>query len=180
MRHRDFADPASTGIEPHFSSVALLGGVPQMPFPGKLLILSNWTSRLIRIGLGSVFVWASVVKLIDPRAFARSISGYGLLPDPLLVPVAIGLPIVELLAGLGLIFDVRGSLKVVGGLLLIFLSVLGFAIQNNLQVECGCFTPEEVRAHANLWSAFFRDVVLMIGAVYLFYWKRRSMRLGYR
>jgi hypothetical protein len=115
---------------------------------------------------------------MDPRAFARTISGYDLVPDGLLVPVAIALPAIEWLAGLGLVFDVRGSLKVISGLLAMFLVVLGYAIFNNLNVDCGCFSAEEVHAQNSLRSAFYRDLGLMGIVTYLCMWRwfhRRSV-----
>ncbi|MGA2401884.1 MAG: MauE/DoxX family redox-associated membrane protein, partial [Syntrophobacteraceae bacterium] len=84
--------------------------------------------RLMRVLLGGAFIFAGASKLLDPRAFARTVSAYGLLPEQLLVPVAIVLPALEFMAGTGLLFNVRGSLKVITGLLSLFLIVLGYAI----------------------------------------------------
>jgi len=143
-----------------------------MSYITKILFLSPWVYRLARIGIGAVFIWAGGVKLLDPRAFARVLSGYGLVPDALLVPVAIGLPLVEFLAGFALVFNLRGSLKVVFGLLLMFLMVLGYGIVNNLDVDCGCFSTEEVAAQKNLQGAFLRDLGLLLVLLYLFLWQR--------
>lgn len=132
---------------------------------------SPWLYRAMRFLLGGVFVFAGAAKLVDPRAFARTISGYDLLPEELLVPVAIALPAIEFLAGVGLCFNIRGSLKVVSGLLAMFLGVLGYAILQNLDVDCGCFSAEEIRAQNNLQVAFVRDIGLMAVACYLFSWR---------
>lgn len=51
------------------------------------------------------------MKLLDPKAFARIISRYELIPDTLLPLVAIGLPVLELVAGIGVLLAVRGSLS---------------------------------------------------------------------
>jgi uncharacterized membrane protein YphA (DoxX/SURF4 family) len=134
----------------------------------KILLHTPWPYRVARLGLSLVFIWAGTVKLMDPRAFARTISGYGLLPEFLLVPAAIGIPVLELVSGLGLAFDVRGSLKVIGGLLLLFLGVLGFGIIRELDVDCGCFSAEELRSRDSLRIAFYRDLVLMGVVSYLF------------
>jgi uncharacterized membrane protein YphA (DoxX/SURF4 family) len=139
---------------------------------GKMLFLSPWSYRLIRIGVGLVFVWAGALKLVDPRAFARVISEYGLVPDDLLVFVALGLPAAEFLAGVGLVFDVKGSLAAIFGLVVLFLGVLGFGLLSNLDIDCGCFSPREIRSRDSLRIAFFRDLWLMCGVVYLFAWRR--------
>jgi uncharacterized membrane protein YphA (DoxX/SURF4 family) len=121
----------------------------------------------VRVLLGVIFTLAGGAKLVDPRAFARIISAYGLLPEELLVPVAIGLPAVELLAGIGLLFNVRGSLTTVCGLLTCFLFALGYAIWNNLDIDCGCFSQLEIHARNNLFEAFLRDLCLIAAAFYL-------------
>jgi len=136
-----------------------------------------WIYRGVRSGLAILFLYAGAVKLLGPRAFARVISGYGLVPDEWLVLVAVGLPVLEVLAGVGLLFDVRGSLPAVSGMLVLFLGVLGFGILNQLDVDCGCFSPDELQAQGRLRAAFLRDVGLLGCTAYLFYWRRRRARL---
>jgi uncharacterized membrane protein YphA (DoxX/SURF4 family) len=126
----------------------------------------------MRLLLGGIFAAAGVGKLVDPRAFARIISAYGLLPEELLVPAAIGIPAIELLAGLGLLFNVRGSLTTICGLLACFLFVLGYAIWKNLDVDCGCFSQLEIHARNRLRAAFLRDLGLMAASFYLMAWQR--------
>jgi uncharacterized membrane protein YphA (DoxX/SURF4 family) len=128
--------------------------------------------QLVRVGLGGVFLCAGVIKLMDPRGFARAIAQFGLLPEPLLPLVAVGLPALELLAGAGLVFEVRGSLSAIAALLGVFLLVLGYAILNDLDVDCGCFTVDELNARTSVKYAFLRDLI-MVAAV-LFLWRRRS------
>lgn len=138
-----------------------------------------WIWHGLRIGLALVFVWAGAVKLLDPKAFARVVSGYGFLPEEFLVPVALGLPALEFLAGLGLLFDVRGSLETILGLLLTFLFVLGFAVVEDLDVDCGCFSRNEIRSHNNLRLALARDAGMLVTTVFLVAWKRaRTRRAG--
>ncbi len=144
----------------------------------RVFFCSPWLYRASGVLLGSVFIWAGGAKLISPRAFARTISEWGLVPDSLLVPVAIGLPAIELLAGLGLVFDIRGSLKVISGLLVMFLALLGYGIMNNLDVDCGCFSAEELNARNSLWIAFYRDLGLLGIVSYLFMWRRFQKRSG--
>ena len=86
---------------------------PALTFLRTSLFYSPWLCCLMRALLGGIFFIAGGAKLVDPRAFARTISAYGLLPEDLLVPTAIGLPAIELLAGLGLLFKVRGSLAAI-------------------------------------------------------------------
>jgi uncharacterized membrane protein YphA (DoxX/SURF4 family) len=143
----------------------------QNSHPLKRIISSPWTYRVIRFILGSIFVYAGFIKLIDPKAFARVISQYGIVPDLLLAPFAIGLPALEFLAGIGLILNMRGSLTVIFSLLVVFVGVLGYGILNDLNVDCGCFTPEEITGQNSLRQALYRDL-LMIAAVFLLFLSR--------
>jgi prepilin signal peptidase PulO-like enzyme (type II secretory pathway) len=105
---------------------------------------------------------------MNPKAFAKLISHYDLIPESLLAPVAIGLPVVEILAGLGLIFAIRGSLSIIFGLLMMFAIVLWFGILKNLDIDCGCFSPQELKSHAGLWHAFYRDLIMIVAVLYLY------------
>ena len=133
----------------------------------------TWLYHFLRLGLACVFIYAGFIKLLDPRAFAHAIAQYDLIPEGLLPLVAVGLPTLELLAGLGLIFEVRGSLTLMAILLLIFLVILGYAVWHNLDIDCGCFTAEDLAGQEGLKMAFRRDLI-MIGATLFLCWRRRS------
>lgn len=129
-------------------------------------------SLVVRLGLAAVFILAGVLKLKDPGAFAQAIGQYDLVPEGIIPLLALGLPVVELLAGVGLLFDLKGSLAVIAGLLLLFTIVLGYAILNDLDIDCGCFTLEELQMKTTVREAFYRDLVLLAGIAFL-YWRRR-------
>ena len=139
-------------------------------------LTSIWTYRLIRWFLSFVFLYAGATKLADPKAFAALIDAYGIVPDPLLMPVAIGLPLLEVVAAIGLAFDIRGSLAVITGLLAIFIAILIYGIRMGLDVDCGCFGPEDIesRAYHGLGEALYRDLIMGAGIVYLYV--RRRLR----
>ena len=139
----------------------------------------SWLPFLIRLALGLVFIYAGTVKLSAPKAFARIISQYDLVPSALLPVVAIGLPVLELLAGIGIILSVRGSLTLTFSLLILFVTVLWYGILNNLDVDCGCFSAEDLKSQAGLWQAFYRDLVMIGAAVFLYLlrWVQSGRRL---
>ncbi len=143
----------------------------QIP-PGVSRILKGievpWLFFIIRLALGLVFVYAGITKLSDPKSFARIISQYDLVPDPLLPVAAIGLSVLELLAGIGVILSMRGSLSVMFSLLVLFVSVLWYGILRDLKVDCGCFSLEELKGQAGLWQAFYRDLMMMGGVIFLY------------
>lgn len=139
----------------------------------------RWPYRLARCGLAAVFLWAGATKLADPAAFAALIDAYGIVPAPLLRPAAIGLPVVEVLAALGLLADIRGSLAVISGLTAVFVAILAYGIRMGLDVDCGCFGPGDIesRAYHGLQAALYRDLVMATGIAFLYGWRRvRSVR----
>lgn len=140
-------------------------------------VLSNlWLYRGVRIAIAALFIYGGFMKLLDPHAFARTISAYDLVPEPLLPVVAIGLPAVEFLAGLALVFDLRGSLATISGLFAIFLAVLGYGILQHVDVDCGCFGAEDLDKQEGLRLAFYRDLALA-GIVIPYLYVSRWLRL---
>jgi uncharacterized membrane protein YphA (DoxX/SURF4 family) len=135
----------------------------------------TWIYHLLRLALAVIFIYAGIIKLFDPKAFAHAIAQYDLVPEGLLPLVAIGLPALEVLAGLGLILEVRGSLSIILILLLIFLVILGYAVWENLDIDCGCFTVDELDAQRDVRTAFWRDLI-MIGATFFLCWRRQGRR----
>ena len=129
---------------------------------------------IVRWLLAGIFVWAGGVKLLDPVAFAVLIDSYGIVPDALLMPVAVGLPLLEVVAGIGLALDIRGSLPVISGLLAVFIAILLYGIHMGLDVDCGCFGPEdsESRAYHGLRQALYRDFAMAAGLAFIYGWRR--------
>ncbi len=144
-------------------------------FKAKVFVLeifgSRWPYLIVRVALAVMFIYAGSLKLMDPKAFARTISHFDLIPEPLLPVVAIGLPAIEVIVGIALILDGRPGLYGASGLLLLFVAVLGFGVLNDLDIDCGCFGPAELAERTGITQAFYRDLVL-IGAVAFLHWSR--------
>jgi uncharacterized membrane protein YphA (DoxX/SURF4 family) len=138
--------------------------------------LNVWLYRVLRILLGSLFIYSGAVKLSDLKGFARMISQYDLVPDLLLAPVAIGLPIVELLAGIGLVFELPAALSLISGMLVMFVIVLWYGMLKDLDVDCGCFSTEELKGQQGLKRAFYRDMVMLAVCQYLYLYRYLQIR----
>ncbi len=130
--------------------------------------------HLLRLALGCLFIYAGFIKLLDPKAFAHSLAQFDLVPDPVLPLLAVGLPALELLAGVGLIFEVRGSLGLIAILLGLFLLALGYAVLMEMDIDCGCFTVDEINAKTSVKQALVRDLGLAAALGFLFWWRRRG------
>jgi len=132
-----------------------------------------WLHLLLRLPLGGLFLWSGAVKLADPKAFAVVISRYDLVPEALLPVAAIGLPLVEALAGLATAFNRRGGLEAILAMLLLFIGVLWFGILHDLNIDCGCFSSAELGEQQGLRDAFRRDWLLLGLTLYLLYRRKR-------
>lgn len=140
------------------------------------IVFSTWPYRGVRMILACIFLWAGVVKILDPDSFAIILEAFDLLPQGWIMPVAVGLPVLEILAAIGLLFDVRGSLAAVAGLLVLFLAILWYGVWLGLDIDCGCFGPgdPEGEAYKGLRPALYRDLVMLAGVVYLYVWRIRQ------
>jgi len=136
--------------------------------------LLSWMYRLLRWFLGGLFIYSGATKLLAPQLFAVLIEAYGIVPEGLLMPVAVILPALEVVAGVGLLFDIHGSLVVITGLLLLFVAILGYGIWMGLDVDCGCFGPGDPEAEAfhGLRPALYRDMIMLTAVVFLYGWRR--------
>ncbi len=91
--------------------------------------------------LAAVFIVAGLLKLPDPAAFAEGIAGFRFLPEWSVGPLALGMPVFELLTGLALLgrrFRSAGALAATG-LTLAFALLYAWALARGLDVRCSCF-----------------------------------------
>ena len=97
--------------------------------------------RIVALIIGGIFIYAGVIKALDPVAFANDIDNYKILPWPLVVRLAFYLPWLELLCGLALIlrFFYRGGLFILTGLTFVFIAASVIAKVRGLDITCGCF-----------------------------------------
>jgi hypothetical protein len=94
-----------------------------------------WPYRIVRMALAALFIYGGASKLLNPKAFAAIISAYDLVPGVLLPIVAVGLPLIETIAGLALLLDRSWGLHLITGLLVLFVFVLGYGILGDLNVD---------------------------------------------
>lgn len=106
--------------------------------------------ELARLILGGVFVYAGMVKALDPFHFSVDIQNYRLVPVFAASLLALYLPWLEIVCGGALIFKKwqPGALVVLLILMGIFIVALGQAWTRGLDVTCGCFGhPEAGRSY---------------------------------
>ena len=107
-------------------------------------ILNKYFIICMRLILGTVFLWASFDKILDPASFAKNISNYHVVPFGLENTIAIILPWLEFFIGTGLILGIMidGSVMISSFLLLLFNVLIAQAILRGFNIECGCGLKE--------------------------------------
>ena len=124
---------------------------------------SLMTMRIVRLVLvltvGATFIYAGILKVVDPVQFARDIDNYKMLPWPATVAFALYLPWLEILCGLALIIRRlhRGAVLLLIGLTIVFIVASIIAKARGLDISCGCF------GHASKGWSFGWHLLLDLG-----------------
>jgi uncharacterized membrane protein YphA (DoxX/SURF4 family) len=137
-------------------------------------LLTRFLSFVLRLVVGGIFVYAGVVKILDPAGFATDVANYRVLPLVLVNFVAITLPWVETVVGILMVmgFWLPGSALVITGLMGVFLAAIGQALARGLDIRCGCFgTIEGGKMDA---LTLVRDIALFVCAAWL-YWRASAV-----
>jgi putative oxidoreductase len=102
---------------------------------------ANLFWRILDLIIAAIFVYAGVLKVIDPVQFAHDIDHYQILPWSMAVGLAFYLPWLEIFCGLALTFRLfyRGALSILTALVLVFLVATIAAKVRGLDITCGCF-----------------------------------------
>jgi len=97
--------------------------------------------RILDFILAGIFIYAGVVKAIDPVQFASDIDNFKILPWAVSVALAFYLPWLEILCALGLVFRVlyRGALSILTASIVVFTLAIIAAKIRGLDITCGCF-----------------------------------------
>jgi putative oxidoreductase len=101
----------------------------------------NILCRIVGLIVGGIFIYAGVIKALDPLRFATDIDNYKMLPWAIGVRLAFYLPWLEMLCGLALMlrFFYRGGLFILTALTFIFIAASIIAKARGLDITCGCF-----------------------------------------
>jgi putative oxidoreductase len=123
--------------------------------------------RIVDVIVGGIFIYAGVLKMLDPVQFANDIDNYKTLPWFVSVRLAFYLPWLEILCGLAAIcrFLYRGGLSILTALIAVFIGATIAAKMRGLDITCGCF------GHASQNWSFPQhmaiDLAILLGLVAL-------------
>ncbi len=137
--------------------------------PSETEVHMKYVTLAARILIGSLFVYASIYKVIDPAAFAASIRNYMILPPSWSNILALTLPWIEIGAGGFLIFGIqtRSAALLTTGMLAIFLGALIHAYWIGLDIDCGCFSSAASSAGRVGTYHLVRDTSLFLISLFI-------------
>lgn len=125
-------------------------------------------TTLAAAGIGALFVYAGAMKLAGPGDFAASVHSFRLVPEGWVAPVALAVPLIEVVSGIGVWIAPwrRVHLLSLFLLTLMFLGALVSAGARGLEADCGCFGAW---SRSSLELAIARDVLLagVLGFLYV-------------
>lgn len=125
----------------------------------------------MRLLLGGTFLASGFLKVKDPGLFAMDVRNFELIGDPWVAVVAVTLPCLELLTGLGVVARLRqiyrGSLLILAASLTVFILAFVISWARGLEISCGCFGGDEV---TNYPLAILRNLGL-IGLAGALWWR---------
>lgn len=119
---------------------------------------------LARLLVAGVFVMAALPKIQDPVAFASSVAAFRVIGPELSGWVALLLPWLELVIGVGLVVPAirRASGGLIGLLLVVFIGLHLSAWARGLDISCGCFGAETGEASGDYRWLILRNAALLV------------------
>ena len=120
---------------------------------------------LCRIFLTGVFLYSGYIKVQQPLQFAVALSGYQLIPENLILPIATYFPWFEILLGLAILvgWKIRYFAAAATALLLAFSLLLTITYLRGIEANCGCFSFDDPISPFTI----LRDGIIIIPAIYL-------------
>jgi len=120
---------------------------------------------VVRVVLGLIFVVAGVSKVGHAAEFAQQIAAFRLLPQPVIAPMALLLPFLEILLGGYLVIALftRVSAWIAAALLLVFDAAIASAVVRGMTLNCGCFGTNDTTV--TTWAEVARDAIFVLLAV---------------
>jgi|WetSurMetagenome_2_1015567.scaffolds.fasta_scaffold82451_3 uncharacterized membrane protein YphA (DoxX/SURF4 family) len=127
-----------------------------------LKIILHW---LCRIALAAVFIYSGYIKVQATLQFAVAITGYKLIPDRFIFPIATYFPWVEIALGVLILtgWKIRWSSLAASALMLFFIVLLSVTLARGIETNCGCFGFGD----RITWKTIVRDGSLLIPALFL-------------
>lgn len=118
---------------------------------------------IARLLLAGVFVLAALPKIEDPVAFSASVSAFRVVGPEFSNWVALILPWLELVIGIGILIpQIKSSSGIlITTLLILFIGLHISAWARGLEIDCGCFGAEQAEKSTNYLWLVTRNALLL-------------------
>jgi putative oxidoreductase len=122
---------------------------------------------VVRVVLGAIFIVAGASKVGHAAEFAQQIAAFRLLPQPVIAPMALVLPFLEILLGAYLVIGLftRVAAWAAALLLLVFDGAIASAVVRGMTLNCGCFGTHDTTV--TTWAEVARDAIFVLLAVFV-------------
>lgn len=158
-----------------------MSGVASKALPmSSSKISKRWLIEIfVRVAVGAAFVYAGLMKVYDPTAFADSIFSFRIVPNIFINIIAIVLPPMEVILGLGVIFSswTRACSFSLLILLAVFAGALLQGIMRGLIIDCGCF-GSAIPSRFGAWVSLGRALLLLVAVLWVYIQQARLPRCG--
>lgn len=135
---------------------------------------SELAALVLRITLGAWFTYSGGLKIFVTGLdrFTRDVGNYKLVSAPLDAVAAYTVPWVEVIGGLCLMLGVlrKGTLVAMTGLVLTFVTAVGWAWSKNLDISCGCHGGD---TRLNYWTKAVELAGYLLAFGYLWWMEKR-------
>lgn len=134
--------------------------------------------------LGITFIYASLCKIYMPMQFAIVIHNYQLVPDTIARFLAILFPWFELICGILLLIGlfVPGAIRIIIGMLIIFIGAISIDLVRGIDINCGCFSncftnqPDS----QSLKHALIMDLIYLVFTLPVLFFQDKWLSIDHR
>jgi thiol-disulfide isomerase/thioredoxin/uncharacterized membrane protein YphA (DoxX/SURF4 family) len=139
----------------------------------KAVFQNKWLILFLRLGLGAIFIVASIAKIQDIAKFISTINSYGILSGGLANLYGYVVPWVELFIGCSMILGVfiRFSAIISFLLTISFMIASSYALINDVGGPCGCFGQFLSMSHQ---VSLTIDVLMIMAAIIVIFYKGKE------
>lgn len=151
-------------------------------FLRPVLRQQEWITLVVRVALAAILGTAGYAKFSEAEGLQKvAVSSYRILPQSMIGPVALGLPVLEMaLAAMILIgFATRTMAICVGLLFVVFIAGIISVWARGLSIDCGCFGGggTVAKGQTHYLREIFRDLGFLVLAAWLMVFPRGRLAL---